>query len=211
MKIGIIGSGNMGCSLAQLLVKQGHSVQLGTRRVADIQKWIETEQLKLRVGSYSEVVQYAAVLFLATSWPKTQETLLKLSGLSGKILIDCTNPEDPEANYEHALGFSTSGSEQVAQWAPGARVVKAFNHLYGSMLLKGTDFNGVQASVYTCGDDDEAKAVVASLAQDLGLEPIDVGGLHRARLLEPLGSLIVRLASQPANQGADIAFKLLTR
>lgn len=211
MKIGIIGSGNMGKILGSLLIRKGHEVLFGSQRVADLKQWVEDEQLTAQAGSHQQAVDHAEVLFLTTSWPRTQTTLTPLMNLSNKILIDCTNPEDPKADHEHVLGFSTSGSEEIARLAPGTRVVKAFNHLYGSMLLKGTDLNGVRASVFLCGDDPQAKDVVAALAIDLELDPVDVGGLHRARLLEPMGSLIVRLASLPDSSGADIAFKLLKR
>ncbi len=78
--------------------------------------------------------------------------------LHGKVLVDCTNPEDPDNHYEHRVGYSTSWSEEIASWAPNAKVVKAFNHLYGSMLLKGNEFDGSKASLFYCGDDAPAKA-----------------------------------------------------
>ena len=211
MRIGIIGSGNMGKTVGYLLAQKGHEIRLGTQRVTDVKDWVDNERLDVETGTYQQAVDHAEVLFLTTSWASTHSVITSLKNLSKKILVDCTNPEDPEADHEHVLGFNTSGSEQIARLAPGARVVKAFNHLYGSMLLKGTDMNGVRASVFLCGDEAQAKEVVANLANDLELDPIDVGGLHRARLLEPMGNLIVRLASLPENNGADIAFTLLKR
>jgi predicted dinucleotide-binding enzyme len=211
VKIGIIGSGNMGKTLARLLSQKGHEVMLGTRRPAEISQWAIEQNGAIQAGSYQAVAQSNDFLFLVTAYTETQSTLQALGDLTDKVLVDCTNPEDPENNYEHRVGAPISWSEEIAGWAPGAKVVKSFNHVYGSMLQKGTGFDGVEASLFYCGDDPHAKSMVASIARDLNLDPIDVGKLKRARQLEPLAELLVHLASMPGSDGGDIAFKLLRR
>jgi len=211
MKIGIIGSGNMGKTLASLLSQKKHDVMLGTRRLVEINKWVKNNHPPIQVGTYKEVSQSSEIIFLVTSYNQTRAAVQAMGDISDKTLVDCTNPEDPDYNYEHRIGASTSWSEEIASWVPTANVVKSFNHLYGSMLSKGTDFEGMQASLFYCGDEKHAKSHVESPARDLGLDPIDVGDLKRARQLEPLAELLVHLASRPDLDGSDIAFKLLDR
>ncbi|NQV29406.1 MAG: NADPH-dependent F420 reductase [Candidatus Marinimicrobia bacterium] len=211
MKIGIIGSGTMGKSLAELLSQKKHVIMLGTRRPAAIEQWVKENGHKIQVGTYSDAAQSNDIIFLVTSFRETQSAVLAMGEIPDKVLVDCTNPEDPDNNYEHRTGTSISWAEEIASWTPTAKLVKAFNHLYGSMLLTGTDFNGTKASLFYCGDDIAAKSIVATLAKDLNLDPIDVGELKRARQLEPLAELLVHLASKPGADGSDIAFKLLKR
>ena len=211
MEIGIIGSGNMGKALARLLSQKNHIVTLGTRRPVEIKQWIIKNELKLKTASHKEAAAANDIILLVTAYRETRDIVLGLGDLSGKILVECTNPEDPDHNYEHRRGAEISWSEEIASWIPTASVVKAFNHVYGSMLIKGTSFGGGQASLFYCGDHEQAKSTVATLARDLELDPIDVGMLKRARQLEPLAELLVHLASRPDSDGGDLAFKLLTR
>lgn len=211
MEIGIIGSGSMGKALASELSKKHHTITLGTRRPAAIKEWVAKNDLTIRTTTYVDAAQSNEILFLVTAWKETHAIVMALGDVSGKILVDCTNPEDPDNNYEHPRGTEVSWSEEIASWIPTAKVVKAFNHVYGSLLTEGTDFKGLQPSLFYCGDDADAKTKVASLANDLGLDPIDSGGLRTARQLEPLAELLVHLASRPGSQGNELAFKLLRR
>ena len=107
------------------------------------------------------------------------------------------------------LGTTTSAAEMVAGWAPSARVVKSFNTI-GAPCLGNTKFGSETADGFYCGDDAEAKKTVHQLNADVDLNPVDVGPLKNARLLEPLAMLWIDLAINQG-QGINHAFKLLRR
>jgi hypothetical protein len=107
------------------------------------------------------------------------------------------------------VGLTTSGAEQIAAWAPNARVVKAFNTI-GAMNFGNARFGDSLADGFYCGDDGAAKTVARGLIEDAGFHPVDVGPLTNARLLEPLALLWIDLAVNQ-KQGANHAFKLLRR
>ncbi|MGH9455635.1 MAG: NADPH-dependent F420 reductase, partial [Terriglobia bacterium] len=107
------------------------------------------------------------------------------------------------------VGLTTSAAELVASWAPGAKVVKAFNTV-GAAVFGNAQFGPQRADGFYCGDDAGAKSVVTHLIEQAGLEPVDVGALVNARLLEPLAMLWIDLAVNQ-RQGPNHAFKLLRR
>jgi predicted dinucleotide-binding enzyme len=211
MKIGIIGSGSMGQALGQCFAKAGHSVLFGTRTSQRVAKWIASEGIKASYGSYADAAQFGDIILLVTGWTNTQAAIESAGSLQGKILIDCTNPNGADGFHHIGAGRAASGAENVAEWALGARVGKAFNHIYGSMLLAGTQFDGNQPTVFYCSDDDETKKVIAYLAKEIGLDPIDVGGLKSARYLEPLGGLAAHLGEDMKWGGENIGLKFLHR
>lgn len=125
--------------------------------------------------------------------------------LAGKVVIDCTNPLTPDfAGLE--IGHATSGAEQVATWATGARVCKAMNQI-GAALMDAPQLPG-KPVMFVCGNDDEAKSVTSELVSELGFETIDVGDLALARLLEPYGLLWIHLALR-RGLGPTFGFGLL--
>jgi predicted dinucleotide-binding enzyme len=161
-----------------------------------------------RAASVTEIASASEVVLLATPWPAVREALAAAGNLSGKILIDVTNPLLPRlAGLE--IGNSSSGAEQVAAWAPGARVVKAFNTV-GFNIMKNPRFDGRGALLFFCGDDAPAKETVRDLAAELGFEPEDAGSLARARLLEPFALLWITLSALQG-YGREFAFQLLKR
>jgi predicted dinucleotide-binding enzyme len=147
------------------------------------------------------------VVLFAVPWTAAEEVLTSVGPLSGKVLIDITNAFGPSGDL--ALGHTTSTAEQVARWAPGAKVAKAFNGIHYEQLDQ-RPYGDQAASLFFCGDDAEAKHVVAQLGAELGLDPVDCGPLASARLLEPLAMLWIFLAFR-AGMGPDIAFRLLRR
>jgi predicted dinucleotide-binding enzyme len=146
------------------------------------------------------------VIVLAIPWSGVQKTLQNIGDFAGKILIDPTNPFK---GMQLSIGFTTSAGEEVAKFAKNARVVKAFNTC-GWKIMANPVFGNEKADMYIAGDDAVAKKVVCDLAADLGFEPVDVGPLSQARLLEPMAQLWVHLA-YAANWGPYHAFKLLRR
>ncbi len=132
MDIAIIGAGNVGGTLGTRWAQGGHHVTFGVRDVRDTksQQLLRSAGPGARVASVSEAAAGAAVVLLSTPWTNTQEALRSAGDLSSKVLIDATNPIilGPDLLKEGLLvGHMTSGAEQVASWASGARVVKGFN------------------------------------------------------------------------------------
>jgi NADPH-dependent F420 reductase len=207
MKLAIIGTGSVGGNLGKLLAAKGYSVTLGARdpRSPKVTK-LQEQSAGTAVKPVAEAIAGSDVVVLAIPWHAAEE-LVRAANLDGKILIDATNPI--AAGLELALGHDTSAAEKIAAWAPGARVVKAFNTI-GANNLENPRFGDDAATMFICGDDAQAKMVTAEMAEALGFEAVDAGPLSNARLLEPMAMLWIRLA-MVEGQGRDIAFKLLRR
>jgi predicted dinucleotide-binding enzyme len=208
MKIGIIGSGEMGRTLGLLWLQCGHDILFGTRDFKRVADWLKSDGLGGKVGTYSDAVGFGDVVLLTTRWSETKGAIETAGSLKGKILIDCTNPEGKDGLV---IGFTSSGAEEVAKWASGTKVVKAFNHIYGSMLRTSPQFGDHNASIFYCGDDNKAKRIVADLAKEIGLDPVDSGELKIARYIEPLSALCVNQASKMKWGGENIGLKFLHR
>jgi len=141
-------------------------------------------------------------------WPAAKDVLAALGDLSGKLLIDTTNPLFPDLSGL-SLGTTTSSGEQIAQLANGAKVVKSFNTV-GDSIMHNTSFAAGKPVMFYCGDDAAAKMTVHQLAADLGFDPKDAGPLTQSRLLEPFALLWISLAFQQ-KWGREFAFQALRR
>ncbi len=209
MNIAMIGSGNVGGTLGRRFVALGHDVIFGSRDS-------HSEKMKALLGELgkracatpvNEAAAAANVVFLATPWNATRESLQAAGNLQGKVLVDCTNPLGP--GFQLTIGLNTSGGEQVASWAPGAAVVKAFNTI-GWAIMADPNFNGQPATLYIAGDDPAAKGTVSELGRVLGFDACDCGPLTSARYLEPLCALWLQLA-YGQGMGPGVTFKLIRR
>lgn len=210
MKIGIIGSGNVGGTLGSRWAAAGHGVIFASRNPgsADMAALVAKAGPNARAASPAEAAEASDVVLLATPWPATRDALAALPSLAGKVLIDATNPLLPKlAGLE--FGTTTSGAEQVAAWAPGAHVVKAFNSV-GDNIMADPSFPGGKVVLFYCGDDAAAKSQVHELAEVLDFDPRDAGPLSQARLLEPLALLWISLAVFHG-YGRGIGFQLMER
>ena len=210
MKIGIIGAGNIGGTLGRAWAAKGHEVVFGVRdpRGPKVQELVKATAGTARAATPAEAAAHGEVVLLATPWAAAQAALRGAGDLTGKILVDATNPLRPDLSGL-TLGHTTSAAEEVARWAPGAKVVKAFNTI-GAQHMANPRFGTQSASMLICGDDAAAKKAVLALAEVLGFDPVDAGPLTQARLLEPLAMLWISLA-YAYGHGPDIAFKLLRR
>jgi len=210
VKIGIIGAGNVGGTLGRAWAAKGHAVVFGARdpRGPKVQELVKATAGTARAATPAEAAAHGEVVLLATPWAAAQAALRGAGDLTGKILIDATNPLRPDLSGL-TLGHTTSAAEEVARWAPGAKVVKAFNTI-GAQHMANPRFGTQSASMLICGDDAAAKKAVLALAEVLGFDPVDAGPLAQARLLEPLAMLWISLA-YAYGHGPDIAFKLLRR
>jgi predicted dinucleotide-binding enzyme len=210
MIIGVIGSGNVGGALGTRWARAGHHVLFGSRKpdANEMKQLAAGAGSTARAASFKEAAEAADVLLLATPWQATKAVFEGLGDLRGKPLIDATNPLLPDLSGL-AVGTTISGAEQVANWAHGARVVKAFNTA-GFNIMTNPEFGGERPVMFYCGDDAAAKQTVRPLVEELGFEAIDAGPLTQARLLEPFALLWISLALV-YGQGREIAFKLLRR
>ena len=208
MRIAVIGAGSVGKALGSGWAAKGHEVRYGARDPASPKLRAALAETRGAVASrIDEAVRWAEAVVLATPWQGTEEALRAAGDFAGKPLLDATNPLTPR--FELALGHTDSGGEQVQRWAPAARVVKIFNST-GWENMADPVYPGGHAAMVYCGDDAAAKAVAARLAADLGFEPLDLGGLADARVLEPAAMVWIKLAIVQ-RMGRGIAFGLLRR
>ncbi|MEO7145276.1 MAG: NAD(P)-binding domain-containing protein [Bryobacteraceae bacterium] len=210
MKISVLGAGNVGGTLGRAWARKGHDVFFGVPRANDskTQELLKSIGSKGRAGTVAEAAAASDVIVVATPWPATQEAIDACGNLAGKVVVDCTNPLKEDFSGL-ALGYTTSGAEQVAEWAKGAKVYKAFNQT-GFNIMGNPGFGAARAVIFICGDDDAHKPTVLQLATDIGFEAIDAGKLVIARLLEPYAMLWIHLA-YARGMGREFAFGLLRR
>jgi len=210
MKIAIIGTGNVGSTLGRRLAEAKHDVIFISRTAcSDRAKQLSEMPGVVGVVSHTDhVVSPGDVLIYAGPYDQAESYLRSAGDLSGVVLIDCTNPLNATFTGLQ-LGHTESAGERMAQWAVGARVVKAFNTTSVATMADPTYGEHVATQFY-CGDDVEAKQVVASLIADLGMEPVDAGPLLNARYLEATAMLYIHLAVR-GGWGGNCALKMLRR
>jgi NADPH-dependent F420 reductase len=210
VKIAILGTGSVGSALGTRWSKAGHSVTFGSRR-PDSEKVLELLE-KCAAGTKAvaarESIAGADLVLLAVPWPAARQTLADLGDLGGRVLIDCSNPLTADFSGIE-LGHSTSAAEEIARWAPTARVVKAFNSA-SVRVMNDPQFGDYRATMFYCGDDPAAKEMVKQLIAALDFDPVDAGPLASARYLEPLAMLYIHLAFKQG-WGSNCAFKMLKR
>lgn len=209
MNIGIIGPGRMGSTLGRLWAGVGHHVYLGSRDPAKAQTLAVSLQLQgragqLRGGSIQEAAAFGEVVLIATVWAGVADALAATGPLAGKVLIDCTLPL---IDRELAIAADSSGAQEIAKLVPEARVVKAFNTMDYEQFAHPI-INGQAISLFYCGDDAAAKATVAQLGAELGLDPVDAGPLFVAHFLEGM-SYVWIFMSVVSGYGKGIGFKVL--
>ena len=203
MHIAIVGAGNVGWALGNGWRKAGHDVRYALRdatgKSADKVKGAGFATLPM-----GEAAVTSEVTLLAVPWGGVADAVKALGDLSGKVLVDATNPLTPV--LELALGFTDSAAESLARLAPGAHVVKAFNTT-GAENMAGAQAFKAQPMMPVASDDADAKATVMKLAEDLGFETVDAGPLRSARLLEPMAMFWIKQA-YVQKFGRDFAFAL---
>lgn len=204
MQIAIIGAGKVGTTLGRGFAHAGHDVVYGVRNPAD-PKHSGVAGPRQSVEAIATAAS-ADLVLLTTSWAGVQEALTAAGDLSGKVLVDATNPIGPGMVLTH--GTSDSGAEQVARWAPGAMVVKAFNSV-GMEVMANPRFGDARALLFICGDDVGACERAASLARDLGFDPVRLGPLVRARIIEPAALLWITASAVVGTR--EFAWGLLRR
>mgnify|MGYP006104024831 FL=1 len=207
MRIAVIGSGNVGTGLAKSWSKLGHAVVVGSRSP-------ESERLVhlvsgigngVSAAALAKSVESADVIVLAIPWSAAKVSIAALGDLSGRVIIDATNPFVKGLNL--GIGHTDSGGEQVARWAPGAKIVKALN-IVDARLLDGKKLDDREITIPIASDDTDAKKVASDLIVELGFDVVDAGKLEMSRLLEPLTLLMIKL-SMKKSLGNEIGFRVL--
>jgi predicted dinucleotide-binding enzyme len=237
MKIGILGSGDVGRKLGDGFIELGYPVKIGTRNPSQekIVEWISKHQVggrereggketssmatatttaSVSVGSFAEAASFGELIVLATPWEGASNAIKMADpkNFAGKVVIDVTNPLDFSKGMppQLAVGHTDSAGEIVQRLLPDAKVVKAFN-IVGNPHMVHPDFpQGGPPTMFICGNDEEAKKIVTdNILTKFGWETIDIGGIEGARLLEPLAMLWI-IYYFKTNTG-NHAFKLLRK
>jgi len=194
MKVGIIGSGNVGRVLATGFLNEGHEVMLGTRNTSkeDVVKWKnENKNKNGLLGSFQETAQFGEIIVLAVSGLVVEDAI-NLAGkehLSNKVIIDTTNPIAAVPPENGVIRYFTtleeSLMEKIQKILPDAKVVKAFSCVGNAFMYK-PNFNGSIPTMFICGNDDAAKKTVTDILTSFGWETEDMGKVEAARAIEPL-------------------------
>jgi hypothetical protein len=190
-KIGIIGSGLVGRTLANGFVKHGYDVMIGTNTPAKREALRASTNAEASVGSFQDAAEFGDIVVLATKGTAA-EAALKAAGLANlknKTVIDTTNPIADAPPVNGVLQYFTSQNESLMErlqrLAAEARFVKSFSCI-GNAFMVNPDFNGVKPTMFICGNDDGAKSDVKIILDQFGFEVADMGGVEGARAIEPL-------------------------
>lgn len=198
MQVAIIGAGNVGTALATSFVRAGHDVVIASRDAADVATAAASSGARIATSNLA-AIDGADVIIPAVYFPNLAEVATEIgTAAAGIPVVDVSNrisfgAEGPE------IDTTSSNAEALAALLPGSPIVKAFNTLFASRQIDPIA-DGVQLDAYVASDDEAAKAVVLELARSIGLRPVDVGPLVRARQLEGLAFL--NMALNIVNQGS---------
>jgi 8-hydroxy-5-deazaflavin:NADPH oxidoreductase len=212
MKIAFIGVGNVGSALADNLAKLGHEVTIAARN-PNSKTVLEAvkKNPSLAVSPMKDALGNSEITFLAVPFDSVDEVLHQVGAfLSGKILVDCTNPIAP--SLTHKLESKISGGKFVQNLVPEARVVKAFS-IYGFENFQNSAYPGygtLKPAMLIAGNDLEAKSVVSSLCNELGWEPVDTGDIRMSLHLEHMTLLWVNMG-RVQKHNAGFVWARLTR
>jgi predicted dinucleotide-binding enzyme len=192
MTVGIIGSGEVGLTLAKAFLEEGHSVMLAARDAhkPELAKW-KKENPKGQTGSFRDAAKFGECLVLCVAGAAAEEALVQAGkeNLKGKPIMDTTNPIDKAPPTNGVLKFFTtlddSLMERLQRSAPDAHFVKTFN-IVGSDFMYKPKFPGGTPTMFICGNDPAAKETVTNILTAFGWETEDMGKAEAARAIEPL-------------------------
>jgi predicted dinucleotide-binding enzyme len=213
-KVGIIGSGIVGQTLANGFLKHGYAVMVGTNTPAKRDELKSKTNGKAGIGTFEETAKFGEIIVVAVKG-SAAEAALKAAGvanLRGKTVIDTTNPIADAPPVHGVLQYFTSQNdslmERLQKAAPEAHFVKAFSCI-GNAFMVNPDFNGVKPTMFICGNEERAKADVKTILDQFGFEVSDMGAVEGARAIEPL--CILWCIPGFLGNGWTHAFKLLRR
>jgi len=191
-RVGVLGSGVVGRALAEGFLKHGYEVMLGTRDPArgEVPIWLAAHP-GAKAGTFRETSIFGDIVVLAVKGLAVEEVILEAGPdhLTGKTVIDTTNPLADEAPVDGVLTFTTGPDESLGEKVqillPNAHVVKAFNSV-GSALMVNPKFEQGTPTMFLCGNNPESRRLVSEICVQFGWEPFDCGGIAASRALEPL-------------------------
>jgi 8-hydroxy-5-deazaflavin:NADPH oxidoreductase len=198
LKIGIIGAGNIGGTLARLWVQAGHEVLLSSRHPQELQPLAQSLGSRARVGTPREAAQFGDVVLVSVPYGALPQLGRDLKAeLAGKVVLDTGNPypdrDGPMAVEARARGTGVAS----AQFLPGVRLVRAFNAINAGDLRSEAHRAGAPVAIPLAADDPEALAIAQRLVRDAGFEPVVVGPLARAREFDVGTPVYTRLMTAP--------------
>ncbi len=212
-KIGILGSGDVGKTLAKGFLKYDYQVAIGSDHVEKLAEF-KRENPKMETATFEQAAQSADILVLCVKGTVAEKIVEKVKRhLSGKTVIDSTNPiaDAPPQNgvLKYFTSLDESLMERLQRIAPDAQFVKAFNSI-GSGLMVNPDFgDGAKPTMFICGNNDDAKKKVYEILEKFGFEIEDMGKAESARAIEPL-CILWCIPGFVKNEWAH-AFKLLKK
>ncbi|HPF36131.1 MAG TPA: NADPH-dependent F420 reductase [Candidatus Krumholzibacteria bacterium] len=208
--IAVIGTGDVGSVLGRRWSEAGHTVIYGSRAPASarVRALLKATGPDARADTPAAAAAAAEVVVLAVPFHAVEALLPTLGDLGRRIVIDCTNPLTPDLDGL-VTGPDRSGAEIIASLLPRAQVVKALNTT-GVANMEDPVYPDGPLTMLLAGESAMAKAVAASLVEDLGFEAVDAGPLAAARWLEPMAVLWIELARRQPD-GADVGFRLVRR
>ena len=187
MKIGIIGSGNIGGNIGKNWAKAGHEVMFSSRHPEELKAM--ADEVGAKVGITKEAAAFGEVILLAIPYGKVPDLAEQIGSLDNKILIDAGNPypsRDGEMAQKVIDDESQTATGYIASLFPKAKTVKAFNSVFYKVFAEQAFKEGEERiAVQICSDEPEAKETVKQLIKDMGFAPQDLGDLSQGVLFEP--------------------------
>lgn len=190
-KVGVIGSGVVGKVLASGFIRHGYEVMIGSRDLSKLTDWKEQNGDAAHIGSFAECAEFGEIIVLATKGNAAMSAieLAGISSLSGKTILDATNPIDESAAPQNGvLKFFTGGGpslmEMLQEAAPEANFVKCFSCV-GNALMVNPELSS-KPSMFICGNNDSAKAEVSAILDQFGWETEDMSKANAALAIESL-------------------------
>lgn len=208
MTLSIIGAGNVGQALAKAFASKGELVFIGVPVPEKYRGVVQALGERVRIGTVAEATAAGEVVILAVPYGAADSIARSVSDWRGKILVDATNPL-ASGLAGLSVGTTTSGAEEIAKAARGARLVKAFNTT-GAESMADSRYPGGAIFMPVCGDDAEARSRVVALATLIGFDAVDCGELRVARYLEPFAMTWIHMAIK-LGHGRRFAFARLQR
>ena len=210
-RIGVLGSGHAGRTLARGFARHGHAVMIGSRTPSALQPWLSEFAPDISAGSPAETARFAEVVVLSVLG-SAAEDVIRLAGaeqLAGKVLLDASDPLDFSSGRPGLfVGTSDSLGERIQRLVPATRVVKGLNIVLADVMVD-PGLTGDDPDMFIAGDDETAKQIVSGLLAELGWPVIDLGGIENARWLEAMSLAWVVYSHRTGE--THHAFKLVGR
>ena len=201
MKIGIIGSGNIGGTVGTLWVKAGHQVLFSSRHPEELKQLVEGLGPLARAGTVREALNFGDVIFIGVPYGAYPQIGKDYAGeFAGKIVLDAGNAvqardgDITKETRENGIGITS------AKYLSGARIVRAFNTMNFRRLESNSNRSGARMAIPIAGDDKEALAVAQTLVRDAGFDPVIIGGLDSAKYFAQGGPLYGQDITAPEMQ-----------